>query len=165
VNGLDERDVLLEFLRWQRDQVVATTEGLTEDELRWTPEGRLLPLIGIVNHLTHMEWRWVNGRYRRDPFPPRVDEFNVAAGVTGVEVVDAYRRRAAESDAIIAGAASLDEPCLGCEGDGPPAHVLLGRDEPFTLRWVLVHLVEETAHHAGHADATRELLDGKKMRA
>ena len=61
-------------------------------------------------------------------------------------------------------APSLDVPCLGREGDGPPAHTLLGLDTPLDLRWAVVHLIEETAHHAGHADATRELLDGTLMR-
>ena len=59
----DERELLLGFIRWQREQVVATADGLTDDELRWTPDGRLMPIGGIINHLTHMEWRWVQGRY------------------------------------------------------------------------------------------------------
>jgi hypothetical protein len=62
-------------------------------------------------------------------------------------------------------APSLDAPCLGDEGDRGPAHVLLGFDQPIDLCWVLLHLIEETAHHAGHADSTREMLDGTKMRA
>ena len=57
-------------------------------------------------------------------------------------------------------AESLEVPCLGCEGDGPPAHVLLGLPQPIDLRWTVLHLIEETAHHAGHTDATREMLDG-----
>ena len=55
-------------------------------------------------------------------------------------------------------------PCLGEEAGTGPAHLLLGFDEPLDLRWVLLHVLEETAHHAGHADATREMLDGSKMR-
>jgi Protein of unknown function (DUF664) len=47
---------------------------------------------------------------------------------------------------------------------GLPAHVLLGLATPIDLRWVLLHLLEETAHHAGHADSTRELIDGTKTR-
>jgi Protein of unknown function (DUF664) len=53
----NEREFLLGYIRWQREQVVATAEGLSEEQLRWTPPGRLLPIIGIVNHLTHVEWR------------------------------------------------------------------------------------------------------------
>lgn len=156
--------MLLGYLRWQREQVVATTDGLSEEQLRWTPEGRLLPIIGIVNHLAHVEWRWIEGRYLGEPFPPREEEFAVPPDVTGAGVVEAYRRQAERTDAVVRAAPALTAPCLGDEGDGP-VHALLGFDEPVDLRWVVLHLIEETAHHAGHADSTRELLDGRKMRA
>ena len=159
----DERELLLGYVRWQREQVVATADGLSEEQLRWTPDGRLLPIIGVINHLAHMEWRWVEGRYLGSEFPPRTEEFVV--GTTGAEVIDAYWQQAQRTEQIVRAAPNLDAPCLGEEHGTGPAHVLLGFDEPITLRWVLLHLVEETAHHAGHADATREMLDGKKMRS
>jgi hypothetical protein len=161
----DEREVLLGFLDWKREQVVATAEGLTEEQLRWTPGGRLLPIIGIINHLAHMEWRWVEGRYLTAPFPPREEEFAVGAEVTGADVVAAYWERAQRTDAVVRAALSLDVECVGCEGDGPPAHVLLELARAVDLRWLVLHLIEETSQHAGHADATREMLDGRKMRA
>lgn len=77
-----------------------------------TPDDRLLPIIGIINHLAHVEWRWIDGRYLCHEFPPK--------------------------------------------------HVLLGLEEPLDLRWAVLHLIEETARHAGHADVIRELLDGTK---
>ena len=156
---------MLAFIGWQREQVVASTEGLSRDELTWTPDGRLMPIGGIINHLTHMEWRWVEGRYLASAFPPREPEHVVPDGISGPELVDAYWRQARRTTEIVRSAPSLDAPCLGDEGGRGPVHVLLGFDMPVTLRWVLLHLVEETAHHAGHADATREMLDGKKMRA
>ena len=161
----DERELLLGFIRWQREQVVATTAGLTEDQLRWTPEGGLVPILGAVNHLTKMEWRWVEGRYTGSPFPPRTDEWVVDADTTGDEVIAAYARQAERTEAIVRAAPSLDEPCLGDEGGRGPVHRVLGFDDPVDLRWVLLHLLEETAHHAGHVDSTRELLDGARMRA
>src|ERR1700677_2531610 len=82
----DEREVLLRYIRWQREQVVATAEGLSEEQLRWTPDGRLLPIVGVINHLAHMEWRWVEGRYLASPFPPREEEFSVRPEVTGDDV-------------------------------------------------------------------------------
>jgi hypothetical protein len=160
----DEREVLLAYVRWQREQVVATADGLSESELRWTPPGRLLPIIGIVNHLTHMEWRWIEGRYLRRDFPTRTEEFGVARDVAGGDVIDAYWRQAQRTEKIVRAAPGLDAPCLGDENERGPAHVLLGFDRPVDLRWVLLHLIEETAHHAGHADATREMLDGRRMR-
>jgi hypothetical protein len=160
----DEREILLGYIRWQREQVVATAEGLSEEQLRWTPHDRLLPIIGIVNHLSHMEWRWVEGRYLGSPFPPRQEEFTVAPEVTGGQVIRDYRDQALRTENIVRAAPSLNAPCLGDEGGRGPAHVLLGFEDPVDLRWVLLHLLEETAHHAGHADATREMLDGTKMR-
>lgn len=156
--------MLLGYLRWQREQVVATSDGLSEEQLRWTPGERLLPILGIVNHLAHVEWRWVEGRYLGSPFPAREDEFAVGYEVPGAAVLDAYRRQAERTDSAVRAAPTLSAPCLGDEDGRGPVHVLLGFDRPVDLRWVLLHLVEETAHHAGHADATRELLDGRRMR-
>lgn len=161
----DERQALLGFVRWQREQVVATAEGLNDAQLRWTPPGRLLPILGIINHLSHMEWRWVEGRYLGSKFPPRTEEFTLDRGVTSAQVITSYWEQAQRTELIVRAAPSLDVPCLGDEHGRGPAHVLLGLDQPIDLRWVLLHLVEETAHHAGHADATREMLDGTRMRA
>ena len=160
----DETELLLGFVRWQRQQVVAVAAGLTEEQLRWTPDGRLLPIIGVINHLAHMEWRWVEGRYLGSEFAPRAEEFALRADVIGEQVIAAYWQQAERTERIVRAAPNLDAPCLGEEAGTGPAHVLLGFDEPITLRWVLLHLIEETAHHAGHADATREMLDGKLMR-
>jgi len=159
----DERELLLRYLHRQREGVVQTAEGLSEEQLRWTPDGRLLPIIGILNHLSHVEWRWINGRYLGEQFPRRVEEFLVPANVTGAAVIAAYAARAHETNEIVRAAPSLDVACVGAEAPFPPAHKLFGYNEPLDLRWTMLHLIEETAHHAGHADATRELLDGKRM--
>jgi hypothetical protein len=159
----DERELLLRYLHRQRELVVQTADGLSEEQLRWTPDGRLLPIIGVLNHLSHVEWRWINGRYLGEPFHARVEEFVVPMNVTGAAVVAAYSARAQETNEIVRAAPSLDVACVGAEAPYPAAHVLFGYDEPIDLRWTLLHLIEETAHHAGHADATRELLDGKRM--
>jgi Protein of unknown function (DUF664) len=161
----DERELLLRFLRRQRAEVVATADGLTDQQARWTPDQRLLPIIGIINHLTLVEWRWINGRYLGQPFPARGEEFELDPGRSLADVLDAYRARGTQTDEIITAAPALSVPCLGQEGNAPPAHVLLGLAEPLDLRWAVLHLIEETAHHAGHADSTRELIDGKQMRA
>ena len=160
----DELELLLRFLQRQREEVVASTEGLNEDQLRWTPDGRLLPIIGVINHLTHVEWRWIDGPYGRSPFPPREEEFAVARDRSTDEVVASYWDRRDRTEEVVRAAPSLDVPCLGREGEGEPLHVLLGMTEPIDLRWALLHLIEETAHHAGHVDSTREMLDGKKVR-
>jgi hypothetical protein len=157
----DEREVLLNYLHRQREEVVAAADGLTEQQARWTPHGHLLPIIGIINHLAHVEWRWIDGRYLASEFPARGEEFEIAGDVTLADVIAAYATRAERTATVVRAAPSLDAPCLGGEGDGPPAHVLLDLDQPVDLRWAVLHLIEETARHAGHADATRELLDGR----
>jgi hypothetical protein len=90
----DEREVVLTYLRAKRGDVVRSAEGLDEDQLRWTPDGRLLPIIGIINHLTHVEERWIDGRYLGRPFGLRTDEFAVDQSRTGGEVIAAYAARA-----------------------------------------------------------------------
>ena len=159
----DERELLLRFLHRQREEVVATADGLSDGQAHWAPDRGLLPIVGIINHLTHAEWRWIEGRYLGRDFPARTDEFR-AEGLVLVDVCEAYWAQAQRTDEIVRAARSLDAPCLGREGEWPPAHELLVLDEPLDLRWAVVHLIEETAHHAGHADATRELLDGRIMR-
>ncbi len=147
----DERTLLLAYLQLQRELVVDSTVGLTEQQARWQPEGRLIPIIGIVNHLTHVEARWIDGSYARQPFPIRSEaEFTVGTDRTLTECIDAYEARAEATERTVLAAPGMDAPCIGPEGT------------PLDLRWVLLHLVEETAHHAGHADSTREMLDGRQ---
>jgi hypothetical protein len=148
----DERELLLRFLRLQREHVVWATDGLDEQQARWRPDGgQLIPLIGIVNHLTHVENRWIDGSYACRPVAPRTeDEFEVGNDRTLAEVIGAYANRADSTERQVRAARSLDVACTN----------------PFTqstidLRFILVHLIEETARHAGHADATREMLDGR----
>lgn len=152
----DERELLLAFLAKQRSSVVAATAGLSEQQARWTPGERLIPLIGIINHLTHVEWRWIEGRYLGRAVSRSEEEFRVGASPTLAEVVSAYHDRAMFTDATVREAPGLSVPCTG----GAPAPSAGG--VPIDLRWVLLHLIEETARHAGHADSTREMLDGTK---
>lgn len=157
----EEAELFLSFLQGEREKVLRSAEGLDEDQARWTPDGRLLPIIGIIRHLTEVEWRWTNGRYLQeevDPsggrpgqVPPGDEEFIVDRTRTLAEVVAAYRARGERTAEIVRSAPNLDAPCPGSPNQ-PPRPGLY-------LRWVLLHLIEETAHHAGHADSTRELLD------
>lgn len=150
----DEREALLQFLDWKRAAVLKTAEGLDDERARWTPEGALLPIAGIINHLTHVETRWIDGRYLQLE-PPQADpDVEFATRRPLRELVDEYRARAARSNEAVRSAPDLGVECVGHPSQ--PARPGL------TLRWVVLHLLEETAHHAGHADATRELLDGRR---
>src|SRR5271155_4493517 len=57
----DERELSLAWLRYLRAAVRRNIEGLSEEQARWRPDGALISLLGIVNHLTHVEWRWIDG--------------------------------------------------------------------------------------------------------
>ena len=142
----DERELLLSWLGYLRGAVRRKIAGLSDEEARWAPEGALISLLGIVNHLTHVEWRWIDGGMRGQEVSRRQEEFRPGPELTVAAALDAYRTRAAATDAYVRSMPSLAEPC--CSGDATD------------LRWVLLHLLNETARHAGHADATRELLDG-----
>jgi uncharacterized damage-inducible protein DinB len=141
----DERELLLSWLGYLRGAVVRKLSGVDEDGARWTPDGRLIPLLGVVNHLTHVEWRWIDGGLLGHDVSRDEAEFRPGPELTVAAALAAYRDRAAATDAAVR-ALPLDAPCAFVDGAD--------------LRWVLLHLVNETARHAGHADATRELLDG-----
>lgn len=142
----DERELLLRFLQAQRDAVVRKSEGLSDDQGRWQPDGKLISLAGIINHLAHVEWRWIDGRLLGADVSRSEEEFSPEAPLA--EVVAAYRQRWEKSDAAVRDAPGVDAVY---------SHPVRG---DLALRWILLHLIEETARHAGHADATRELLDG-----
>ena len=143
----DERELLLAWLGFLRGAVLRKIEDLSDEQSRWRPDRRLISLLGIVNHLTRVEWRWIDGGMRGEPTTrPAAEEFSPGPELGVAEAVAAYRRRAAATDTFVRAAPSLAEPCL--------------RGESRDLRWVLLHLINETGRHAGHADATRELLDG-----
>ena len=150
----DERELLLAFLDWKRGSVLKTCEGLSDEQARWTPTGKLLPIAGIVNHLTHVESRWIDGRYLRAPAPKADPDVEFASQAPLADLVAGYLRRRDRTNEIVRAAPGLDAPCLGNETQAPFPGL--------ELRWCLLHLLDETSHHAGHADATREMLDGRR---
>jgi uncharacterized damage-inducible protein DinB len=142
----DDRELLLRSLAFGRGAVLRNIEGLSDDQARWTPPGVLIPLIGIVNHLTLVEWRWIDGAMRGQEVSRSEEEFRPPDDLTVTVAVTAYAERARATEAAVRAMPSLTEPTTHNDG----------RD----LRWVLLHLINETARHAGHADSVRELLDG-----
>ncbi len=142
----DERELYLAWLDFLRGAVLRNLEGLGDEEARWRPEGRLISLLGIANHLTRVEWRWIDGGFLDEATSRSEEEFSPGAELSVDGAVAAYRARAASTDATVRSLESLEVPCRTKEGTD--------------LRWVLLHLFNETARHAGHADAVRELLDG-----
>jgi Protein of unknown function (DUF664) len=149
VGSPDEKVVLLQWLDYLRGAVIRNTLGLDDARARWTPDGRLISVLGIVRHLTNVEWRWIDGGFGGAEVSRSEVEFDPTLDVTLEEAVAAYRQRATATDAMV-GVKDLTQPSETESWAG-------GHD----LRWVVLHLINETARHAGHADATRELLDGQ----
>ena len=145
----DEGELLLRFLEFLREAIIRKVEDLDEAQARWQPDGKLIRLIGIVNHLTSVEGRWIDGWYRGEEVSRSEEEFHPDDSVTVASAVAAYRRQGEHTRQVVASAPSMTDPCRH-------PRALPGLD----LRWVVVHLIEETARHAGHADAVREMLDG-----
>lgn len=146
-----ERETLQALLQYLRDSMVRKVSGVDEVAARRSPVGSGTTLLGLTRHLTHAESLWILQRFagRDDALP----DGSVRPDDTLAGAVDAYRANWERVDSVVASAASLDQPCQAI-GDGAPAN----------LRWVLMHLLEETARHAGHADILRELIDGQTGR-
>ncbi|TDD86687.1 DinB family protein [Actinomadura darangshiensis] len=145
--GPGEKDVLAGFLDYLRTAVAAKAEGVPEARAKapGVPSGT--NLLGLVKHLTYVERSWLLGEDVTDwqaTFVP-------SEGDSTESILAAYRETNATANKAIASWDDLTEPGprLG-KGGGPGP----------SRRWTLVHLIEETARHAGHADILREQLDG-----
>src|ERR1700759_392824 len=152
-----ETELLQRFLDEQRPPVLGILEGLTEGQLTRP----LLPsgwhCLGMVKHLAlsdeHYWFRCVMNGESVDYFPQgRNADFQLDPGQTAADVFALYRDEIARADAIIA-ATSLDQPPRQ-----PPDFDV---DFP-DLRTVILWVIKETATHAGHLDAVRELIDGRQ---
>jgi hypothetical protein len=155
----DERDGLLSFLAQQRDALRLAAYGLTEEQARATPTAASLSVGGLIKHTATTERGWVDtvlGRTR----PMSAEDYGAAFRMTPEEtlpdVLAFYAQVAKETEEVVAGIADLGQP-VAVPRDQPwfPADV-----EAWSVRWVLLHLIQETARHAGHADIVRESVDG-----
>jgi hypothetical protein len=125
------KETLLGFLDYLRDAMVRKVEGLSNEQARHSPVASGTSLLGLLKHMSVVEAYWVQRR---------------AAGLEVPELSGSGFELGARSNELLA---QLD---LG----QPLARGRRGR----TVGWMLVHLVEETGRHAGHADVLRELIDG-----
>jgi hypothetical protein len=141
----DDRAVLLALLQYQRDSFVRKVSGLDSVDAARSPVASNNSLLWLTNHMADAEATWVLHRFSNRPV--NVSDANHAA--TMEEAIARYRRVWNDVDAAVAAAPSLDARCPDFD-DGPEIN----------LRWIMAHLLEETARHAGHADILRELLDG-----
>jgi uncharacterized damage-inducible protein DinB len=157
-----EGRALLTFLNAQRASVLAIVDGLGEDALRapvvpsgWTP-------LGLIEHLGHAERHWFQdvamGSAAPLPWPddPDGNEDEDAPFTTSrpTEIVFAFcRDQIGRANAVLASTPLSARP-LG-------RHNREGADEVTDVRFIVLHMIEETARHAGHLDIARELIDGQ----
>jgi uncharacterized damage-inducible protein DinB len=154
--AFDERSILVQMLHYAQDTAVMKVSGLTEELARTSPlsTSPLMSPANILNHLRWVERSWVNhDLLGGEDDAPWSDEDPDAEWREGSElpvadVIDLYRAEAARTRALFS-EIDLDR-------------VRAGRRvrQPVTARWILQHLIEETARHNGHLDVVRELLDG-----
>ena len=151
VNG-PEKDMLEAFLDFHRDTLLWKVPGLGEDELRrtWVPSG--VTLLGLVKHLAYVERWWFQAVFAgRDVWIPwredaRGEDWRLEPEETVQDVLDFYQVEVQRSREISAAASPDDQARMP------------GREH--NLRRILLHMIEETARHNGHADILRELTDG-----
>lgn len=160
-----ELELLGAYLDVQREAMLAKTDGLDREQLSRRLAPSALTLSGLLYHVALVEESWTEERFAglapREPWAS-VDwdadpdwEFHAAGALEPDELRQRYRDACERSRAIVArtvadGDAGLDARSASTLANG----------ERFSLRWVLLRLIEETARHAGHADLLREALDG-----
>ena len=155
-----ELDQLTRYLDLQRATILRKCEGLTQEQLAQPLPSSSLTLGGLLNHLALVEDSWFRVRFSGEPDDHRwagVDweadpdyEFRTAADVQPAELRRRYEEACDRSRETVAAAKSLDQLSVQPRANG----------RHFDLRWVMLHLIEETARHAGHADLLREAIDG-----
>jgi uncharacterized damage-inducible protein DinB len=153
----DERTTLEAFLDYYRALMKRKVSGLSEEDA----SKRLVPsdttLVGMIKHLTRVEASWFQHRLAQRPvdelpavkrmFDDPEAEWRIDPGETVAQLIAAYDEQCAESR----------DAAQRFELDHVVPHPELGE---VSLRWILVHMIEETARHAGHADILREQIDG-----
>ncbi len=146
---LGEMAMARAWLQHLRESAVYKVEGLTPEQLRWRPAPAANSLGVIVVHLGYAERLWFRAIWAGEPMDMawRSHMFELPDGWGVNEVVAFYRAETALADAVLDQASSFDLPSAA-------------PFRPTTLRWAMLHMIEETGRHVGHMDITRELLDG-----
>ncbi|MGW3012583.1 DinB family protein [Streptomyces sp. NPDC001219] len=147
----DEKSTLLAFLNYVRDGVTAKTQGLADARGRapGVPSGT--SVLGLVKHLTAAEVYWFEWAFEGSGAAPPDLSMELAEGDGAERLLAAYRAAIERSNEIVERCDDLRRPCARAAGKAGAVR---------SMRWVLVHMIEETARHAGHADILREQADG-----
>ncbi|MFE5731162.1 DinB family protein [Streptomyces sp. NPDC056528] len=156
----DERGTLLDFVEAQRAALRRALLGLTEEQAASTPSASELSLSGLLKHVAEVELNWLRLAQRRPNERQRTQEtwdegFRLVDGETIPDVMAFWADVAKQTEDFVRSVPSLDETFPLPEAPWFP------KDGRVSVRWMVLHLVQETARHAGHADIVRETIDGK----
>jgi uncharacterized damage-inducible protein DinB len=157
----NELELLLAYVAQQRDGILNATYGLTDEQAASQPTISGLSLITLVQHAAEIEQVWItlatDGSWENDY--ERYQSAFVLGERTLADVVAHYRAVAAATEMSVREAGDLDRMVPVPKGvPWFPDDV-----EAWSVRWILLHLMEEVARHAGHADFLREAIDGATM--
>ncbi len=155
----DERDGLLAYLAQQRACLRSAVFGITDEQARMKTTVSALTLGGLIKHIAACERSWFAGTVAHRELPPLdwEDQHRLNEDETLADVLATYEEVAKETEEIIAAI-----PDLGQAVPVPKGVPWFPQDvEAWSVRWVLLHMIEETSRHGGHADIIREALDGK----
>jgi len=148
--GTTETEVLRGFLDYLRTSIAAKVEGAPDPAVRTAAVPSGTNLLGLLNHLTHVE-RWMFlGEQVRD----WQATFHAAQTDSVADVVAAYRDAVERANEVLDRCTDFGAPVPRPESSRPAPSV----------RWAVTHMIEETGRHAGHADILRELIDGRTGR-
>ncbi len=167
VNQDDESRMLLSFLQYQRDSVLRTVEGLPEEAwpIPVVPSG--WTVAGMLAHLGGAEHHWFQNVTAGGADEPPSDEeegeggeYDPNAAFTchwpSADIIADYRDECRKSDAVLA-VTPLSAAPRGLHFHPDPEYTA----QVTSVRWIVLHMIEETATHSGHLEIARELLDGK----
>jgi len=150
-----ERELLRAYLDFHRETLALKCSGLADDDLRRRPTPSALSLLGLVRHMAEVERSWfrrvVDGQDVPLVWSPDGD-FQAAYEASGASVREAFTAWAAE----IAQARAIEQAAGSLDVTGTDRRT----GEEYSLRRVMVHLIQEYARHNGHADLIREAIDG-----
>ncbi len=155
----DERGALLSFIAEQRGGIRRAVLGLTDAQASSRPSASELSLAGLVKHVAEVEQMWISLAKGEPPAVVRDQSnwhecFRLVEGETVESRLEYWEKVAAETEAFVRSVPSLDDTfALPDQPWFPP-------DGRVSMRWLCLHLIRETARHAGHADIVRESLDG-----
>ena len=158
----DERELLLAFINQQRDGIRNAAFGLTDEQARRAPSTSSLSVGGLVKHAIDMEQGWIDmvlQRTRETSATSYADNFRLGPDETLADLMARYDEVARETEMVVRGIDDLLLPVPVPKGvPWFPDDI-----DAWSVRWVLLHLIEEIARHAGHADIVRESIDGATM--